>query len=46
MQWFQAKMFPKRNKQPLEIHRKWVWIGSAAASVFLYTFVLGRGLYF
>ncbi|MFP4444161.1 MAG: hypothetical protein ACLFST_13655, partial [Spirochaetia bacterium] len=46
MQWFQAKMFPKRDKEPLEIHRRWGWIGSAAAAVFLYAFVLGRGLYF
>lgn len=46
MQWFQAKMFTKRDKQPLEIHRKWQWIGAAVVVVFLYTFVLGRTLYF
>jgi hypothetical protein len=46
MQWFQAKMFTRVDKQPLEIHRKWQWIGVAIVVVFIYTFVLGRTLYF
>lgn len=46
MQWFQAKMFTKLDKQPLEIHRQWQWMGVALVVTFLYAFVLGRGLYF
>lgn len=46
MQWFQAKMFEKLDKPPLEIRRKWSWIVSSIVVVFFYTFVLGRTLYF
>lgn len=46
MQWFQAKMFKKYDKPPLEIHRNWSWIASSVVIVFLYTFILGRTLYF
>lgn len=46
MQWFQAKMFEKLDKRPLEISQKWSWIVSAIIVVFVYTFVLGRTLYF
>jgi hypothetical protein len=41
-----TKNLIKLGKQPLEIHRQWRWLVMAGVVVFLYTFVLGRTLYF
>jgi hypothetical protein len=46
MRWFQAKMYIKRDTQPLEIERKWSWVASAVVVVAIYALVLGRTLYF
>lgn len=46
MRWFKAEAFVKLDERPLEIQRRWAWVGSAAVVVFLYAFVLGRTLYF
>lgn len=46
MRWFHSKHFVKPNREPLEIHRKWQWIVSSVIVVFIYTFILGRTLYF
>jgi hypothetical protein len=46
MRWFHTKYFVKPPREPLEIHRKWQWIVASAIVVFMYTFILGRTLYF
>lgn len=46
MQWFRASSFVKTPKNPLEIHRKLSWIITAFVVVFVYSFILGRTIYF
>jgi hypothetical protein len=46
MRWFRTKKFEKLEKEPLEIHRKWLWLAAALIVVFTYVFILGRTLYF
>ena len=46
MRWFRTKGFAKLDKEPLEIHRKWLWLVAAVIVVFTYVFILGRTLYF
>lgn len=46
MHWFQATIFTKIDKKPLQINRNWAWISSAVAVLFLYTYVLGSTLKF
>lgn len=46
MRWFHIKYFVKSPKEPLEIQRKWGWILTSVIVVFMYTFILGRTLYF
>jgi hypothetical protein len=42
----QSERFRPRGPQPLEIRRRWSWVATAVAVVVIYTFVLGRTLYF
>lgn len=46
MQWFRASSFKKFPGKPLEINRKWSWVVSSIVVVFIYSFILGRTLYF
>ncbi len=46
IRWFRTKRFVKLVKEPLEIHRKWQWISASVIVVIVYTFILGRTLYF
>jgi len=42
MRWFRTDRFEKLADEPLEIHRKWSWILTSLAVVFIYVFVVGR----
>ena len=46
IRWFRTEHFNKPEKAPLEIYRRWSWIGSALIVVFCYVYILGRTLYF
>ena len=46
MRWFRTDKFVKLADAPLEIHRKWQWIGIAVVVVFTYVYVLGKTIYF
>ncbi len=46
MWWFRADRFAKQPGAPLEIHRRWGWVGTACVVVVLYAVVLGRTIYF
>lgn len=46
IRWFRTENFVKLIKEPLEIHRKWQWLVAAVIVVFIYTYILGRTLYF
>jgi hypothetical protein len=46
MRWFHTKYFVKSTREPLEIHRKWLWVVASAIVVFMYAFILGRTLNF
>jgi hypothetical protein len=46
MRWFRTDRFQKSEMAPLTIERKWQWIFIAVIVVFVYTFILGRTLYF
>jgi hypothetical protein len=44
--WLRSERIVKAPIEPLEINRRWTWIGAAVVVVFLYAFVLGRTLIF
>jgi hypothetical protein len=44
--WFRSDAFPKSTKEPLEIHRSWIWITVAIVIVLMYVLVLGPTIYF
>lgn len=44
--WFPATGFAQTNSEPLEIRRRWGWLGAAVVAVLLYTAVLGQTLSF
>lgn len=46
IRWFRTDHFKKPEGAPLEIHRRWSWIGAALIVVFSYVYILGRTLYF
>jgi len=44
--WSRAERFLQRERAPLEIQRRWVWVAAAVAIAGLYAVVLGRTLTF
>jgi hypothetical protein len=46
LRFFRSERIVKAPIEPLEIRRRWAWIGVAVVVVFLYAFVLGRTLFF
>ena len=46
IRWFRTDRFEKPASEPLEIHRKWQWVVTAAVVIVVYVTILGRTLYF